>query len=335
MVTLTFYEEPPEGLFQTSAKDLHTRLPGPTIARVPGTVEPPVFVSVLLHGNETSGWNALCQHLQEYPRPYRTLIVFIGNVAAAAAGVRSLPQQSDFNRIWKNAVGEEAEMAADALSLIATLNPMAALDIHNNTGRNPHYSVLTEITPESCGLAQLFAETAVFIEEPDTVLTRALQRICPAVTVEAGPVGDSRSDDRALLLLERFSRLESLPTAARSELKLHRSLCRVHLAQDISFDFADIADVDRLSGDDLVLTAGMEGVNFHSVPAGAELGVTRRPLNHVLHVLDSEHQDVSAEYLTEEHGIITLKRSVIPAMYTTDHEVIRQDCLCYFMESFD
>ncbi|MDP2324627.1 MAG: succinylglutamate desuccinylase/aspartoacylase family protein, partial [Gammaproteobacteria bacterium] len=71
---------------------------------VRGIREVPLFVSVLLHGNEVSGWNAL-RRLLASPQPLvRSLLVFIGNVDAAAEGLRLLPGQLDFNRIWPGEV---------------------------------------------------------------------------------------------------------------------------------------------------------------------------------------------------------------------------------------
>ena len=49
-------------------------------------------------------------------------------------------------------------------------------------------------------------------------------------------------------------------------------------------------------------------------------------------VLDVNHRDVTDEYFEHDGESILLKADVVPAMYTTDPYVVRQDCLCYFME---
>jgi hypothetical protein len=204
--------------------------------------------------------------------------------------------------------------------------------MHNNTGRNPHYSVLTEITPQNTALAYLFSNKAVLVEEPDSVLTRAVQTLCPATTVEVGPVNDPQSVERSYDLLCRYMDLLEVPSETPPDLILHRAVARVHVVEDAEFDFTDELDEASAVLDDLILTAGMEAVNFHPVSAGTEFGFTRKPLHKVLRVLDPQHHDVTALFLEELHGDISLVRPVIPAMYTTDHAVIRQDCLCYFME---
>ena len=52
----------------------------------------------------------------------------------------------------------------------------------------------------------------------------------------------------------------------------------------------------------------------------------------MLQVLDVSHRDVTSAYFEKQGQAIVLRQSVVPAMYTTDPFVIRQDCLCYFME---
>jgi hypothetical protein len=182
------------------------------------------------------------------------------------------------------------------------------------------------------GLAYLFSEKAIYVEEPDTVMTRAVHSLCPATTIEVGPVGDCQSDIRTFELLQRYMDLDEIPQQDQSNLRLYQAVARIHVMDDIDFDFADEMNGARLATDDLILTAGMEAVNFHAVPAGTEFAFTRRPLHHTLRVVDPSHKDVTDTFLTELHGDVSLQRNVIPAMYTLDHDVIRQDCLCYFLE---
>lgn len=329
---LTVLTTPPPGLFTTPARQLVEKLPGPTLLYLPGKKDPPLFVSVLLHGNETSGWTALSKLLADTQELPRSLIVFIGNIDAAAQGVRCLPGQPDYNRIWRGAPGFEGQMVDEVLSRLQAQTLFAAVDIHNNTGRNPHYSVLTDLTPQTLGLAYLFSDKAVYVEEPATVMSRALGLYCAATTVEVGPLGDTQSDDRTHELLSRYLALERVPAENPPALKLYRSIGRVHIPTDVEFDFADEVPAGRELFEDLILTGGMEAVNFHPLAPEVEFALTRRPLKKSLCVLDPNHQDVTDQFFDEHHGLVTLRRSVIPAMYTTDHAVIRQDCLCYFME---
>ena len=56
----------PEGLLGLEAHQLTGALAGPTLIHLPGRREEPLFVSVLMHGNETVGWEAVRALLARY-----------------------------------------------------------------------------------------------------------------------------------------------------------------------------------------------------------------------------------------------------------------------------
>jgi len=51
-------------------------------------------------------------------------------------------------------------------------------------------------------------------------------------------------------------------------------------------------------------------------------------------VRDEHGEEVGAQYLERDGDRLRLRRGVMPAMLTRDARVIRQDCLCYFMERY-
>ncbi len=326
-VPLATHRGIPPGLLDCPAAGLEAALGRSSLLHLPGAREPALFVSVLLHGNETSGWEGLRRYLRETPELPRSLVVFIGNVSAAAAGMRVLPEQQDFNRIWRNARGHGAALAAALQAALADVELFAAVDLHNNTGHNPFYSVLTDLDDHNFGLAYLFSEKAVYIREPDTTLTQWFAGRCPSVAFEVGPVGDPRCDDRVADFLARCLELDAVPSATSGELELFRALARVHVRRGVEFSFAGEDETAPL-----VLTGGMEAVNFHDLEAGTRFGASELDLEQVLEVLDPEHAPVTEQYLEKLGPDIVLKAPIVPAMYTTDPYVIGQDCLCYFME---
>ena len=327
---LRVHTQLPAGLLDCDATELHDHLGGPTLIHLAGETEPALFVSVLLHGNETSGWEGVCRYLRETSSLPRSLTLFIGNTKAAKAGMRALPTQPDFNRIWRDAEGEGAALAAAVEAAIADQSFFASIDLHNNTGHNPYYSVVTDLEAHNLGLAYLFSDKAVFVEEPDTVLTRIFTGRCPAVALEVGPVGDLRCAERVYDYVDRCLTLDEVPEAEPDVFSLFRTRVRVHVHEDVTFCF---------EGDDgsegpapLVLTGGVEAVNFHELGRGTIFGASRLPVDQVFRVLDVEHRDVTDRYFEHDGEAILLKENVVPAMYTTDPYVVRQDCLCYFME---
>ena len=339
----------PPGLLDAEAHQLTQLLGGPTLLRLSSAAgrffggreeEPapddqgfrqagrqregpaPLFVSLLLHGNETSGWDGMRRVLRAGALPQRELLIFIGNVAAAAANVRTLPGQGDFNRIWRPATG----IAAELLDCIGDQPLMAVVDLHNNTGINPHYAVLTDLNPRSLGLARLFSEVGVHIEEPDSVLTRAFAKNGPCIALELGPVGDPKAADRAADFLAALFRLTDAPVGKADDLRLFRTLARVHVPEDAAFGFAG---PDAGQDQDLLLDGGLQANNFRPVPPGTAFGLARNGA--ALQVLDNSHRDVTDRYLEVRDGRILAATTLIPAMYTSDAAVVRQDCLCYLM----
>ena len=99
---LTVLDTLPERFLDTPARELHRLLAGPTLIHLPGRRQPPLFISVLLHGNEDSGVVALQSVLRAYGQRLlpRALSILIGHVAAAREGLRRLDHQPDDNRVW-------------------------------------------------------------------------------------------------------------------------------------------------------------------------------------------------------------------------------------------
>ena len=167
------FEGWPPGLLDCSAHELWAHLDGPAIVHLPGARQPAMFVSVLLHGNETGGWEAL-RLLQrrfadrELPR---AMIVLVGNVEAARFRLRHLDHQPDFNRIWRaEQAGAEASLAQDIVARVSAHPLFCSVDVHNNTGVNPHYACVTSEDTTSLALAARFARPVILVHQPDTVL---------------------------------------------------------------------------------------------------------------------------------------------------------------------
>ncbi|MEM1080561.1 MAG: hypothetical protein AAGH65_03180 [Pseudomonadota bacterium] len=77
----------PDGLLDLPAPELADRLNGPTLIHIPGRNPDPLFVSVLQHGNEVSGWDAVRRLLKgryRFEHLPRSMALFIVNVDSAA-----------------------------------------------------------------------------------------------------------------------------------------------------------------------------------------------------------------------------------------------------------
>ena len=84
----------PPGLLDLEATQLQAALGGPTLIHLQGRRQAPLLVTVLMHGNETTGWEAVRTLLRPYASGEeelpRALSLFISNVSAAAVGLRRL-----------------------------------------------------------------------------------------------------------------------------------------------------------------------------------------------------------------------------------------------------
>ncbi len=328
---LTTLETLPERFLDTPAHALHRILPGPTLIHLPGRRPQPLFVSVLLHGNEDSGVVALQSVLRTHaqrPLP-RALSILVGNVAAARAGLRRLDGQPDYNRAWPGserhgATPEHAAMSEVCRSMLAR-KVFASIDVHNNTGINPHYSVVNRLEHSVLHLALLFSRTVVWFRGLPGSQTSAFAAHCPALTVECGKPGTPANEAHAARFIEACLHLAQFPSHAVHEhdIDLYHTVATVRVPPGVSFAFGEApADVN--------LHPQLDHMNFRQLAAGKAFG--RSTLARPLEVRDESGRDISEAFFSARDGSIRLQRAATPAMLTPDARAIRQDCLCYLME---
>ena len=327
----------PAGLLELNSADLATHLDGPTLLHLSGEREPALFVSVLMHGNEPVGWDAVRLLLQDSIdrngklRLPRAMSLFIGNVHAAAANARHLPEQPDFNRVWPGS--EEPPSPAHALmaEVVARMQRrqiFASIDLHNNTGTNPHYACVNRVDNRFLHLARLFARTIVYFVRPRGVQSQAMARLCPSVTLECGRVGERLGVDHAREFVDACLHLSELPDHALppQDIDLFHTVAQVTVPDEVSFGFPP-------HDAQLLLSPELELFNFRELPAGASFGQVRSGGR--IEVRDEHGRDVTRRFFTIEDGELILREPAMPSMLTADATVIRQDCLCYLMERYN
>ena len=331
-VTLTRHDAVPPGLLERPASRLGEVLPGPALIHLPGRRTPPLFVSVLLHGNEDTGWLAARSVLRKFAGTDlpRALSLYIGNVAAARLGVRRLDGQPDYNRVWP---GSEAADSAEAAMMRQVVDAMrergvfASLDIHNNTGLNPHYACVNRLEPNFLHLATLFSRTVVYFIRPLGVQSAAFAELCPSVTVECGKPGTPGSVDHAATFMEACLNLSEFPVhpVASSDVDLFHTVATVKLPDTASFGFGT-------PGADIDFASGLDHFNFRELTPSDLWGRIRPGSAARLQAWNESGDDIGDRLFDYRGGEIALVKSLMPAMLTRDERVIRQDCLCYLME---
>jgi succinylglutamate desuccinylase len=325
----------PEGLLRLEAHQLAATLAGPTLIHLPGRHAEPLFVSVLMHGNETVGWEAVRGLLARYDAGAalpRAMSLFIGNVEAAARDLRMLPGLPDYNRVWPSSEDggtEEHRMMAQVVEIMRKRRPFASIDVHNNTGFNPHYACVNRLETPFLHLAMLFARTVVYFLRPRGVQSMAFAELCPAVTLECGKVGQAHGVEHAMQYLEACLHLSEHPQhpVTHQDIDLFHTVARVTVSPSADIGFAP-------DQGHIVFEPDLDRLNFQELPAGTPFGRINGNGLSLLDVRNEKGHDVGNEYFTIREGQLCLHRPVMPSMLTKDVEVIRQDCLCYLMERY-
>ena len=319
----------PSGLITMQANQLADALGGPALIHIEGGRMPPLFVSVLLHGNEPTGWRAIARVLAANERRAlpRSLDVFIGNVHAARQHLRRLEGQPDFNRIWDAEGLRQHPMAARMVDAIKARSPVMALDIHNTSGRNPLYACYHRREPEQLALARSFSDKVVLVETPSSLLANAMSAFTKAVTLECGPPGSVATEEQVAAFIETMLQTGE-PLLANTLFPPEPVLA---IAATVTVPEAvDVALDDPRC--ELSLLPDIDQHNFHSVAPGTPFARVRGTSRAMLHAVDEQGRDVSSDYFAREGDLIVAARPFIPSLLTLNVPIIRQDCLCYVMQ---
>ncbi len=322
---------PPE-LLTTAVESLHSLVPEPTLFHLEGKQKAPLFISVLLHGNETTGFLALQKLLLKHQQQSlpRSLTFFLGNTKAASQGLRHLENQPDFNRIWPGtelANTAESRMAQEIIDIMRQKKVFASIDVHNNTGLNPHYACINKTDNQFLQLANLFGRLIVYFIRPKGVQSAAFAEICPAVTLECGKPGQAHGIDHAFEYLNSCLHLSNLSDQAvpTQDMTVYHTVARVKVNDNIHYSFDDPKA-------DLLLDKELERMNFTDMPTGTQLGTVLKNDSCPVFVEDEYGNIVTDQFFSVSDLSLSTKKTAMPSMLTLDERVIKQDCLCYLME---
>lgn len=307
----------------------------PALIRIPAasTVDLPRarLVSCLLHGNEPSGFQAMAEILRRGERFPFDLWVLIGNVRAATEdglyAHRHLDDQEDFNRVWDG--GSATEMRRCATAILEELRGArleAAIDVHNNSGRNPYHAILTRMTPEGRRLASMCADTVLLWRLRADTLMEALESICPAVSVECGPAHDSEGTTFASAMVHRFLGADDVSGEGVQPARTVETAHRVTVRPGVEFSFGPAADPEA----SFVIAPELDRYNFDVMPAGHAIGRVVDGSAMPLVATDMSGRDVTDQlFRIAPDGQVTVIGDVMPIMMTTTVQQARRDCLFY------
>ena len=260
----------------------------------------------------------------------RSLSFFLGNTHAASQGLRHLESQPDYNRIWPGTEldkSEETQITQQIVDSMEKRKVFASVDVHNNTGLNPHYACINKLDNHFLQLANLFGRLVVYFTRPKGVQSGAFAEICPAVTLECGKPGQQHGVDHAFDFLNsclHLSQFSNHPVPSQ-DLDVYHTVAQVKINKNIRFSFEN-------TNTDLLLDKELERMNFTEIPAGTQFGSVAENSNSPLTVIDETGKIVTDQFFSIVDNTIQLTRKAMPSMLTLDERVIQQDCFCYLME---
>jgi Succinylglutamate desuccinylase / Aspartoacylase family len=311
----------------------------PALVRIPAasTAAAPKgrLIACLMHGNEPSGFQAVVERLRRGDRFPFDLWVLIGNVRAAIRdglyAHRHLDDQEDFNRVWEvgPATTRMRRGAAAILEELRSADLEAAIDLHNNSGRNPCYAILTQLSPKGLLLASLCADTMLHWPLRAHTLMEALAPACPTVSVECGLPHLPEGTAFASAVVHRFLAAESFGVPAADErarpVRMVEILHRVTVRPEVAFSF-DAADGEP----DFVIAPGLDAYNFDVLPAEHTIGHIDPGAAMPLLACDMPGRDVTDQlFRATPDGRVIVATDVMPVMMTTTVRQARRDCLFY------
>jgi len=326
----------PEGLLDLNADELYTKISNHTLIHLQGKIKRPVFISILQHGDEHTGWDALKDYLLNHQHVLpRSISILFGNVQAARYNERQMDEQPDFNRSWpsrKNFDYPIAQTMKEITEIMQKKQPFASVDIHNNSGRNPHYSGINSLDTEFINLASLFSDTMIYFTSPVGIQSGAFAKFCPSVTVECGLSGTADGKEQTHTFLELLlsqSNLKIVPGILEHQ-KVFKIIATIKIKPEIPIAFEAIDN-------GFMLVKDLDFLNFKNTNNSevfGKLGAELAQKETMPFIITNENdEDVTDNYFTIIGDKVITINSFVPAMITQNIKAIRHDCLCYIMET--
>lgn len=286
-------------------------------------------ISVLVHGNEPSGFFACHQLLKEKFRPAMNTAWIISSVRAAGTEPlfthRQLPGEYDLNRRFGVHPVEDpvTALAFDMTDYIRERQPRWVLDIHNTSGRGPAFGVAVA---NSNAIARLLSPFTDRLIVTHLVVGSLMEQNfnCPVVTLECGGASDPSAHACAVAgLRQLLSSLEQ--PAALPQLTLYQHPVRVQLRAGHSLGYGSRSN----SSATLTLRADVEQLNSQPTEPGTCIGWLTQPLADVLSAVNDQRQQVIEQLFCVQKGALVTRVPMQIFMATPRADIALSDCLFY------
>ncbi len=307
-------------------------LSGPAFFEIPGVDRTRRRAIVtLLHGNEPSGLKAIHHLIHEGFVPATDLGVIVAAVDAALhpplLSHRYIPGEQDLNRCFTRVDDtHQTRLAGQIADLLNTYSPEAVIDTHNTSSHSEPFCVAVRQSQAILGLAGLFSDSLIIIDQKLGTLLEAVDNKIPTITVEFGAFMDPDADWLARETLHRFAATPNLNSLDSTMINVLEHALRLETEGHLKVTYASGIDASA----DLTMINSIDQFNFRKLPAGQTLGWFESREHRQLTARDVLGTDRYREYFDESGGQLTTRLPMTIFMATTDPVVANTDCLLYF-----
>jgi succinylglutamate desuccinylase len=330
MTQITVYEGIPNAIQQKNEIELLEWLTKPTFFFIDNKQTRTLLISGLIHGNEPTGFRAIIIELKRLSEtktnhPFN-LLFFIANLKAAQGknpySSRYTEAQTDFNRIWKE---DSTELfVQEAKDYISSFNLIGHVDLHNNSGANPVYTVITQLREDILELANYLCDKHFYIDLEFGAFIEYTAKKIPSITVECGkrltPEADKAGNEIIQKTYSYFTKkIKNEPVIVKKG-KIYCDPITVKIRKETLFS----TDGSRAP---FMVRKDIETLNFTKIKAGTELGRVKnneQPLQ-----IEKKGKDITNEWIDVRDNLVMIKKEAVILMATSDAPNITKDCLLY------
>ncbi|EWH11917.1 hypothetical protein DS2_01998 [Catenovulum agarivorans DS-2] len=306
-------------------------LHGPTVIDMQGLINTRTrVVSVLVHGNEPSGFIALHRFLLSKVIPMTNVRFIISSVEAAQQSPvfsnRYFDDKHDLNRCFNldNSDALVNQRAGSILQAINEVKPEAVIDMHNTSGASPSFCVATRIDMQVQALASFFCQTMIYTRLNLGALMEQNFN-CPIVTVECGGAQDQQAHEVAYQGVHEFLMADNLFAGHHYMLvDIVEHPLRLEIDPKTNLSFADKSDPSA----DITLVSDIEQHNMGVTRADCLIGWSN--IGCTPFTVRNEAGDVQSDSIIYcKDGQLFTRQKLRIFMATTNHRIALNDCLFY------
>lgn len=315
----------------TDATEWLNSLQGPCVIDMQGHISNRTrVVSVLVHGNEPSGFIAVHRFLQSKITPMTNVRFIICSVEAAQQPPvftnRYVDDVHDLNRCFNLDKTDAAvnQRAGSILQAINEVKPEAVIDMHNTSGSSPSFCVATRIDMQVQALASFFCQTMMYTRlSLGSLMEQNFN--CPVVTIECGGSKDQQAHEMAYQGVHEFLMADNLFGGHHYMLvDIVEHPLRLELDPKTKLSFADKNDPDA----DVTLVSDIEQHNMGVTRADCLIGWSN--VGCAPFTVRNEAGDVQSDSIIYcKDGQILTRHKLRIFMATTNHRIALNDCLFY------